>query len=212
MSSPFSAAARPEKCPECRGPLVFNENGTATCSLHRGEYRVLFHRGPIAGPPAPAVAAASATEEPLFCAQHPTVAATHHCHACFAGICDTCDFALPDGRHFCPTCATDPEPKLSPQRTRQRNWAIGLAAFATFWWVMLFGGAFSGMVKDKSDTQALGFLLFFLLLVAPLVGVAKAYGAIDRRLNNPLSLRLAALWNAILIAGFFLLSFIGTMR
>ena len=39
-------------CPECLGPLVTRDGRTATCTLHGGEYRILFLRGQLVAPPA----------------------------------------------------------------------------------------------------------------------------------------------------------------
>jgi hypothetical protein len=189
-------------CPECRGPLAFGEEGTARCTLHGGEYKVLFRRALLVDPP-PAGSDSPAPAE-LFCVQHPTVPATHHCYSCFDGVCATCDFVFPGDRHFCPRCATDPQPELSARRKKLRAWSMGLAGFTTFWWVLFFGGISTGLIADKETIEALGILFGLVALIAPVVGVAQALSATDRKLANPLSLRLAALWNGMLIAVFVL--------
>lgn len=90
-------------CPECMGALVSSGGDSMRCSIHGGQYRVLFLREPHA------VASASAAipvGENEACANHPNVAAETRCSACGAAICNLCAVAQPDGSQFCASCFT----------------------------------------------------------------------------------------------------------
>ncbi len=62
-------------CPECMGPMVTRDGKTATCTLHGGEYRILFLRGqpmlprpsipPVVTTPAPVVSQPVASSAPV---------------------------------------------------------------------------------------------------------------------------------------------------
>lgn len=88
-------------CPECMGTLVPSRPDTLRCSVHGGEFEVLYARpgaiytaGPAAIPGAGAV-----------CARHPSAPAPYCCSRCGAHICQTCDFPMESGAHYCPDCA-----------------------------------------------------------------------------------------------------------
>jgi hypothetical protein len=75
------------------------DDQTARCSLHGGQYQILFARevGAAQGGPA--------GSPPTVCQQHPNLAAAYACAKCGAGLCATCDFPQPDGTHLCAGCA-----------------------------------------------------------------------------------------------------------
>ena len=88
-------------CPECMGTLVPSRPDTLRCSVHGGEFEVLYTRpGAIyaAGPAEIPVAGAA-------CTRHPGVAAVYCCSGCGAHVCQTCDFPMAQGVHYCPDCA-----------------------------------------------------------------------------------------------------------
>ena len=66
------------------------------------------------------------------------------------------------------------------------------------------------MGRTKEGEAALGYVFTLLVLVPALIGMALGFSAIDRRLANPLSIWIAAIWNLILIAIFLLMFVIGT--
>lgn len=111
-------------CPECMGPLVTRDGKTATCTLHGGEFRILYMRGlVVTSPPAPTSVSETTTGTRLepaaeqvnnpyrapaeltqTCVRHPGVTTGVNCAACDAGICQTCSFPQPDGSQLCPDC------------------------------------------------------------------------------------------------------------
>lgn len=196
-------------CPECMGALVVSGE-TARCSVHGGEFRVLFLRQPAPPPMVPLEVGAGAAG--MFCVQHPTVPAVRQCQSCGAYMCATCDFTLPGDIHLCPVCATKPQTELSGRRKKLRAWSFALAGWATLGMVALFGGAFAGMARDPAAKQALGSLLLFFILIPAIIGLSLGLAALDRRLANPLSLKLATVWSGVIVAIFVLLSAIGLMR
>ena len=104
-------------CPDCLGTLESSDGGTARCTTHGGLYQVLFTRQPLALPPRSASLKPPILAEGATCAQHPSVAAAYACICCSTPICQVCDFAQPDGSHWCPNCAhkaaVSPPPILS---------------------------------------------------------------------------------------------------
>jgi len=111
-------------CPECKGRLAPIDDKTVRCTVHGGEYRILFSREapPIPVPSSAAtlpenaavVASAStgvggavtpigssAAVSPtagmtgVFCATHPQVQAVGLCSSCGVPVCSTCDFPAP---------------------------------------------------------------------------------------------------------------------
>jgi hypothetical protein len=91
-------------CPECMGTLELLEGGTARCTIHGGEYKVLFHRGPQpppAGNVPPVLAAA-----PGMCVNHTNLRAAFTCNRCGKAICQICAFPQDDDTWLCPLCAT----------------------------------------------------------------------------------------------------------
>ena len=97
-------------CPECRGELGLEGADSVRCSVHGGEFRVLFHRGTADAPPeyAANTTRVDAASLGAFCVGHPGVEATTACVECGALICGTCACRKPDGMCVCPTCAVRP--------------------------------------------------------------------------------------------------------
>lgn len=124
-------------------------------------------------------------------------------------MCSTCDFTLPGGMHFCPTCATKPQTSLSRRRKQALIGSFALAIWTTLGMAALLGGAFSQMVQTKAGEQALGVALTLFVLVPSICGFALGLGAIDRRFANPPVLWAATIWNGIILAGFILLCVVG---
>jgi hypothetical protein len=141
----------------------------------------------------------------IMCVQHPRVNAVQQCKACGAGVCATCDFLLPGGVHVCPTCMSAPRDKLGRKRKKMLIWAYALAVWSTLGMAFLFSGALAG----SKDGEAIANLLGFGIFIPSIVGTSLGCGALDRRLNNPMSLWIAAIWNGILLAIYLILIFIG---
>jgi hypothetical protein len=116
-------------CPECLGPLITSDGRTARCTLHGGEYRILFLRGQPAAEPVAAESLAlpveaapktvfesppamadspyrSPAHEVQVCVRHPDVETSVSCARCGVPICLTCRFPQADGTQLCPECVT----------------------------------------------------------------------------------------------------------
>jgi B-box zinc finger protein len=144
------------------------------------------------------------------CVQHPLVQATQQCKLCGAFMCTTCDFTMMGGIHVCPTCATAPRTTLSSRRKGLLIGAYALAGVATFGMALVMSGALADMARTKEGETMLGLLFTFIVLIPAVIGMALGFSAIDRRLANPLSVWVAAIWNVIMVVAFLLLSLIGT--
>ncbi len=221
-------------CPECMGALAVRDGQSARCTVHGGEFRVLFVRAPRPvvpmenqtsdsnqprplatdlSPP-PTVDSLLAAHPPvgMRCVQHPAVLATQQCQSCGAYMCATCDFALPGGMHLCPACATKPQTGLSAKRKHALIASFAIAVWCTVGMGMLLAGTFTGYVKTPGDRQVLGVLLSLTLLLPSIVGLALGLGSIDRRLANPQALWIATIWNGLILAAFLLLCVIGAAK
>jgi len=198
-------------CPECMGPLATADGKTARCTIHGGEYRIMFAREPSsaeeeAGPAIDPIAAASP------CAFHPQVQAVHLCAVCQAPICATCDFAFPGGVHVCPTCASKPQAALGKGRQKSLIISYALAVWCSLGVAVLFSGVLAGTAHSKSDLQALGGALMILLYIPAIVGTAMAFSAVDRRLATPASVWVSVVWNGLILAVLLLLAIIGILK
>lgn len=99
-------------CPDCRGELQPSAGKMAVCTVHGGEYEVLFDRAsataaamaPPAAIDAPPVGDGQAPVGAKTCAAHPRQPALFFCNRCGKPLCATCDFAV-DGGHYCGDCA-----------------------------------------------------------------------------------------------------------
>jgi hypothetical protein len=122
-------------CPECLGTLVTADGQTARCSVHGGEYQILFSRW--RPPPPPPILQATPTEASpgpterhsipapppvverpagppvqlmpapdAMCAQHGTVPAVVACQICTRPMCMTCAFQDADGTQLCLECVS----------------------------------------------------------------------------------------------------------
>lgn len=92
-------------CPECMGTLVAQDGESVRCTIHGGQFKVLFSRFrmPAAqGSVPPPVLAEGAT-----CIQHPNIPAAHACQSCGKPVCATCAFES-GGSWYCPQCVTQP--------------------------------------------------------------------------------------------------------
>ncbi len=195
------------------GPLATSDGRSARCTVHGGEFRILFQRAAMEESRADGVAVPPAVPfsppEGMKCVQHPGVLATRQCQSCGGYMCETCDFALAGGLHLCPSCATRPQTGLSPKRKRALVVSLVLAVWCTVVMGAMMAGAFARFVQTESEQEAFGTLLMLILLVPSIVGLAQGLGSIDRRLQNPPILWVATVWNGLVLGGFLLLCIIG---
>lgn len=127
-------------------------------------------------------------------------------------MCATCDFALPGEIHLCPACATKPVTKLSAKRRTAMIWSYVCAAGATIGFVVTMIAAVNLARQHKQvEQQTLGVAMMLVVFVPAAVGIGVGLGAIDRRLVNPLSLKIATVWNGLILGAFLLLSIVGAM-
>jgi hypothetical protein len=219
-------------CPECMGAMVSTDGQTARCTVHGGEYRVLFSRQPIAAPatvPAtppewePGIAADDSTlpvitDQPdmaaaqvcaMRCLQHPNVAAVQVCKSCGAPMCGTCDFLLPGNIHVCPRCVAAPPKGLSGKRKRLLYTAYGFAVWNTLGLALLMSGVLASEFQTKEKEQILGVIYSVFLWIPSLIGAALGISCLDRRLRNPGSVWGAVIWTCILLGIHIVLVVIG---
>jgi hypothetical protein len=261
-------------CPECLGTLVSSDGQSARCTVHGGEYKILFQRNRppvITKPPAMMTSAAAgmcvnhpdlraaflcaacgaeicslcgfsrtdgsrvcprcastppeaALGQPkvtgvadfppvnvhaLTCLQHPEVAAVHVCKACGAPMCATCEFILPGDLHVCPRCVANPQKKLSGGRKKMLIGAYILAGWNTIGLATVMSGAFAGMLRTKEDQAVFGVFFSIFLFIPSMIGGALGISSLDRRLSNPASVWIAAIWNGLLVLIHVVLLIIG---
>jgi hypothetical protein len=141
-----------------------------------------------------------------FCVTHRDVAATRLCWRCRAPMCDTCDFAFPDGSHICPACVANPTTPVSSKRTGMAIGGLAMAGLAT----AVLGSIMSGIWK-LTEAEAGG--IFTVLVLLPCVaGVVLSCSAMSKRLGNNALLWTSTLWNAILGAILLILIIIGNLK
>jgi hypothetical protein len=130
------------------------------------------------------------------CQNHPQVAAVQRCTRCSARVCSVCDFSFPGDIHLCPRCVTSAAGGLSPGRKGMMIAAYCAAAAATLLLALVIFGAASGAFGEASEVVTI--VIFVLLLACIVTGLGLGVGTIDRQLNNPISLWIAAAWNGLL--------------
>lgn len=145
----------------------------------------------------------------MYCVSHRTVPAVFRCDRCGGCVCRTCVFELPGARHLCPSCAVEGAKTFGPARRNTMFGAMALGAVATVSTALLMFGAFARLASDPSSVMLLGFLLIGIALLPALAGLSLAWGAIEKRLHNPVPLWITLYWNAAIAALFVLLSIIG---
>lgn len=187
-----------------RSQMVCREGGTAWARLDSFPELLegLPAPEPIFEPNAPA---------PLgtCCRQHSDVAAAHICISCRKGVCPTCDFALPGNAHVCPSCVA-----ASLRSTGRRRplmiWSLCLAGVSSLAIVLFL--SFLGRNAQGHD-PAITIAFFFTLLAGILpafVAAGLGLACLEKNLNNPLLLRMAAIWgNVILVAWLILFLLVG---
>jgi hypothetical protein len=215
--------------------LTVTSPTTARCSIDHREYQILFSREPVTVPepriptPPPIVAegtTAVAAEPPppllappplalvgMRCVQHRNVQATQQCTACGAYVCDTCDFAFPDGTHLCPACATKPVADLTPKQRNAMIWSYVCAAGATVGFVGGMAMARTAVKnRDQSSLQVIGVVFLFFVLLPAVIGLSVGLSSRDRNRSATWSLRGAIIWNSAMLAIFLLLTIVGNLK
>jgi hypothetical protein len=204
-------------CPECRGRLVYVDPTRTRCSVHGGEFRILFWRGAHGATdaespdPSTAATATAGTPPPIMCASHPRQPAVRRCNVCGAGACATCDFAFPGEVHLCPRCATAKDRPLSPKRSRYVLGGYALAVWCTLGLGVMMSGALKGVAHTKSDLEMVGQVIGLLVMLPALAGAGVSFAALEKRLANPPRVWGAVIWNLSIVGVLVLLTIVGTV-
>jgi hypothetical protein len=225
----------PINCPQCGTAMAELSATQAQCAKH-GPYAILFKRSavddgtiPLAQsatqpPPRPPGArpyAAAQQYTPYAqavpvaqlalgpCQNHQQVAAVQRCSRCAARICAVCDFPFPGEIHLCPRCVTSAAGAISPGRKGMVYGAFGAAATATLTFAAFIFAAASGAFGGASQIAAIAIFVFLIACIT--TGLGLGLGVIDRQLNNPISVWIAAIWNGVLALGFVLMMIVGLM-
>jgi hypothetical protein len=150
------------------------------------------------------------TLKDVRCVQHSTVPAVELCKICNAPMCATCDFLIPGNIHVCPVCISAPPRKMSLERKLLVTFALILAAWTTLGMALLAGGFFNkaGMVDQKT----LGILFSIFIFFPSLIGTALGISSHEKRLSNPASVWIAAIWNGVNMAVLLVLVIIGNLK
>jgi hypothetical protein len=190
----FTEATEPDGTPSAHEPL-----------------RLMRPRLPQPQAPAPVIAPPSPYAA-MRCVQHPSVSASAQCNACGGYVCVTCDFALPRGRHLCPTCAVASLTTLSPKRKSALYWSVALAVWCTLGMAALFGGVFARAIQSRGDAMLIGVVMIAMIMLPSIIGFSIGMSAINRRLSNPPLLWVATAWNGLVLGCMALLWILGTMK
>lgn len=203
------------RCPECLGVLELRENNTARCTIHGGEFEVLFVREDVltpayAGAPSPLDATGAPVSASHYCVQHTHLPATAQCKSCGAYMCDTCAFDAGGGIKICPTCAASPKTAMSPKRKKMLIGSFALAAWSTLIFFPLVLGA-AALGQNEAAQEVLGAALIFLVLIPSIIGVALGVSSMERRMKTGIGTWIAISWNALILGGFLLMMIVGIL-
>lgn len=195
-------------CPECLGALAIQNGDKVRCTVHGGQYQVLYLRQAVP-PPLPAQAMGNDADMLAVgalgtCRQHAS-AAVVRCAKCETPVCATCAFPQPDARSLCPDCATTVGSKMSSGRKRLLIWSYGLAIWSTLVLVALISGVLADAVRDE-----IGAIIGSIMLISVLLGTALSFASLERRLSNPVSVWASLIWNSVLLTICLLLAVVGT--
>jgi hypothetical protein len=86
---------------------------------------------------------------------------------------------------------------------------MGVISLLSLVGIMALGAM--GLVDDKSSQGAAAVLGGLVMFVSAIVGTSLGVGALDRRLGNPLSVWIAAIFNGIILAILILLVIVGNL-
>jgi len=184
----------------------------ATCDFAFSDGTHLCGNCAAKQPPAASVAPPRLALVGMRCSHHRNVQATQQCKSCGAYLCDTCDFAFPDGTHLCAACATKPSSELAPKQKQSMIWSYICAGGATAGFIGGMVVARTAIHQSREALQAVGFMFLFFVLLPAAAGIGLGFGATRRGHPSPWSVRGAIIWNAFLLGVFLLLSVIGNMK
>lgn len=193
------------RCANCGAALC------ETCSFQGEDNRILC-ADCASLPQAEAGGDVSAIAVPdgMMCASHPEVEAVAMCVSCGAGVCTTCDFAMPGDIHICPKCASRPPEGLDSKRRNKVIWAYVLAGIATFGMLFIILGSNIGLFENSPE-NGLGIIFSLVVFWPSLIGLILASISHEKRRHNPGFLVGAIVWNSAVLGLFLLMTIIGLM-
>jgi len=150
--------------------------------------------------------------EALKCVQHPHVSAVNVCKVCSAPMCAVCDFLLPGNVHICPRCVSAPPKRMARARKITLVSAYVFAAYNTLGMAFVMSGALAGVFRTEAGQALLGIIFSLFLFIPSLIGAALGISCIDKRLRNPLSVWIVAIWSCLLLGIHLALVVIGNFR
>lgn len=148
----------------------------------------------------------------MRCSHHRNLPATQQCRSCGAYLCDTCDFAFPDGTHLCSACATKPSTDLTKKQKQSMIWSYVCAGGATLGFIGTMAIARTALHRSQNALQAVGLMFLFFVLLPSAAGTALGFSATRRGHPTGWSVRGAIIWNAFLLGVFLLLTVIGNLK
>ncbi|HEU4390225.1 MAG TPA: hypothetical protein VFV34_20655 [Blastocatellia bacterium] len=96
---------------------------------------------------------------------------------------------------------------------QKRKWMIGgsfaLACWCTLGMIAMFAWFASGVTQEQAEAG--GVVVFIFVFIPALAGSAIGFGAMDKRLGNPTSVWVAAVWNTLISAVFVALIVVGLL-
>lgn len=144
------------------------------------------------------------------CVGHPDVQAQYICHRCRTPICVTCAFALPGGVTLCPTCVTRPAPTSASRNGMALGFSFGLAVLAMLGVVGFF--AVAGTMGDSpEDFMAIAVIAAMFILLPSVTGLGLGMSTMEKNIPTSIWTWVAIIWNAVILAGFLLLSVVGNL-
>jgi hypothetical protein len=216
-------------CPECMSPLDVTDGKTAICRAHNARFTVLFTRYPLvetlelaeAGQESSVAAPVTAADRltaayggyvppKANCSRHPDSAAVSVCHVCRTPICSTCLFVYPGGLHFCPSCATNPNPQISSKRKKMIWWSMGMGIFSLVSIAALL--LIAGQMRGEINAQMFGCAFMLLSLVPSTIGLATGIGALDKRIKTPGIVWVGIITSGVSVVVWLLLTVVGLMK
>jgi hypothetical protein len=202
-------------------PLDTSDGKTAICSAHQARFEILFARHDVI--PTASLNVTDAAAERFSagfgghippaanCVKHPDSPAVACCQVCQSPVCSTCLFVFPGGLQLCPSCAANPNPKVSSKRKKIINWSVILAGISAAgmagWFVYVISGTMT-----KADQEAVGTVGTLVSLMPAIVGLALGVGSFDRKLKTPVMAWVGVIGNGVIVGAWVLLMLVGLLR
>ena len=160
-------------------------------------------------PPEPAFVPSAAPRPDVKCQRHPEATAVHLCVSCRKGVCGTCDFSLPSGAHACPSCAM----ALPGSLGSRAQFVFVAACLSGLSLLLLIILVFHFAHRNYDNADQIMMVALYFGVVPGFVGAGLSLAGIEKRLNNPLIARSAAIGcNVVLALWIVLFLWVATER